>query len=198
MPSRNACDEVCDTAAVAMILQLVGPPASGKRTIGAIVARRTGAALVDNHLINDPVFTALGVNGMGSLHPQAIPMAGRVRRIVHEAVLAAPPETSHIFTNWLVDTPEDARATQQIRDLAVARAADFYPVWLSCDADQLRHRMTLPDRAVRNKLRDPSRVDGMLAQGITPAPDDALLLDTTGLRAEDAATQVLAWIDAHH
>lgn len=95
---------------MAFILQLVGPPASGKRTIGALVAERTGAALVDNHLINDPVFTALGVNGLGSLHPQALPMAARVREIVHEAVPAAPPATSHIFTGWLVDTPEDAAA----------------------------------------------------------------------------------------
>ena len=181
-----------------MFVQLVGPPASGKRTIGAHLAERTGAALIDNHLINDPVFTALGVNGLGSLHPQAIPMAGRVRRIVHEAVLAAPPEMSHVFTNWLVDTPEDASAAQEIRDLASARAVEFYPVWLTCDPEQIRHRLTLPERAVRNKLRDPSQVDRILAQGTTPAPDDALQLETTNLNPADAASRILAWIDAHH
>jgi hypothetical protein len=181
-----------------MIVQLVGPPACGKRTIGAIIAKRTGAALIDNHLINDPVFTALGVNGVGSLHPQAIPMAGRVRQIVHEAVLAAPPGTSHIFTNWLVDTPEDAFAGQEIRALAAARDASFFPVWLTCAPDQIRHRLTLPDRAVRNKLRDPSRVDDILAQGIAPAPDDALRLETTDLDADTAAGEILAWVDAHH
>lgn len=182
---------------MAFILQLVGPPASGKRTIGALVAERTGAMLLDNHLINDPVFTALGVNGLGDLHPRAIPMAGKVRRIVHEAVLAAPPGTSHIFTNWLVDTPEDAMAAQEIRGLAATRGASFYPVWLTCDAEQIRRRLTSPDRSVRNKLRDPSQVNDILARGATPAPDDALQLETTKLGADHAAGEILAWIDAH-
>lgn len=181
-----------------MIVQLVGPPACGKRTIGAALAARTGARLIDNHLINDPVFTALGVNGLGDLHPQAIPMAGKVRKIVHQAVLAAPAETSHIFTNWLVDTPEDARAAVVIRELARARGAGFFPVWLTCDVEQIRDRLSLPDRAVRNKLRDPSRVDDIIAQGITPAPDDALRLDTSAGTPHDAAAEIAAWIDAHH
>lgn len=180
------------------ILQLVGPPASGKRTIGALVAERTGAALVDNHLINDPVFTALGVNGMGSLHPQAIPMAVRVREIVFEAVLAAPPGVSHIFTNWLVDTPEDAAAIDDMRELARSRGAQFRPVWLACGPAEIRHRLALPDRAVRNKLRDPSRVDEIVAQGIAPAPDDALRLDTTDLDAPEAADRIVRWLDEHH
>jgi len=181
-----------------MIVQLVGPPACGKRTIGAVLAARSGAKLIDNHLINDPVFTALGVNGRGHLPPQALPMAGRVRAIVHEAVLEAPADVSHIFTNWLVDTPEDARAADEIRNLAGRRGADFYPVWLSCAAEQIRHRLSLPDRAVRNKLRDPSRIDDIIAQGTTPAPDDALQLDTSASTPEAAAAEILAWIDAHH
>ncbi|GGB42398.1 hypothetical protein GCM10011492_36740 [Flexivirga endophytica] len=189
---------VCDTAAVTMIVQLVGPPACGKRTIGAALAERTGARLVDNHLINDPVFTALGVNGHGSLPPQAIPMAGRVRQIVHEAALAAPADISHIFTNWLVDTPEDARAADEIRNLARIRGADFYPVWLSCDPAEIRDRLVLPDRAVRNKLRDPSMVEDIVSRGTTPAPDDALQLDTSAGSPQAAAAQIVAWIDAHH
>lgn len=181
-----------------MIVQLVGPPACGKRTIGAALAERTGARLVDNHLINDPVFTALGVNGHGSLPPQALPMAGRVREIVHEAVLAAPVHVSHIFTNWLVDTPEDARAADEIRELARIRGADFYPVWLTCDAATIRDRLVLPDRAVRNKLRDPSRVEHILAQGTLPAPHGALQLDTSVGTPQGAAAEIVAWIDAHH
>ncbi|RNI17795.1 hypothetical protein EFY87_19180 [Flexivirga caeni] len=166
--------------------------------MGALVAQRTGAALIDNHLINDPVFTALGVNGMGSLHPQAIPFAGRVREIVHEAVLAAPAETSHIFTNWLIDTAEDAAAAQVIRGLATTRDASFHPVWLHCEPEEIRRRLTLPDRAVRNKLRDPSKVDDVLTKGTAPAPPDALLLDTTDLDATESADRIVAWLDGHH
>lgn len=185
----------CDTAAMPFLLQLVGPPASGKRTIGALVAERTGAVLIDNHLINDPVFTALGVNGLGSLHPQALPMVTRVREVVHEAVLAAPPEVSHIFTNWLVDTPEDAAAAVVIRGLAETRGATFFPVWLTCDQAEIRRRLPLPERTVRNKLRDPSQVDDIVSRGQTPAPPDALRLDTGTMRAHESAERIVKWLN---
>lgn len=38
----------------------------------------------------------------------------------------------------------------------------------------------------------------MIAQGTAPAPDDALLLDTSDGTPHTAAAQILAWIDAHH
>ncbi|MEQ4204019.1 hypothetical protein [Actinopolymorpha sp. B9G3] len=45
------------------ITYLVGPPASGKLTIGLELSAMTGAALIDNHLINDPIFLAYGADG---------------------------------------------------------------------------------------------------------------------------------------
>lgn len=183
---------------MAFILQLVGPPASGKRTIGALVAERTGAALVDNHLINDPVFTALGANGFGTLPPQAFTLASRVQEVVHEAVLAAPPEISHVFTKFWVDEPGDAAQESRMRVLARRRGVPFYPVWLTCDHGELRRRIGLSDRAARNKLRDVSVLAPLLAKPLLPAPGDALQLDTSAATAVETADRIVEWLDGQH
>ncbi|WP_425270264.1 AAA family ATPase [Flexivirga meconopsidis] len=178
-----------------MIVQLVGPPACGKRTIGALVAERLGAQLIDNHLINDPVFTALGANGFGDLPPAAFGYARRVRDIVNEAVTEAPASVRHVFTNWLIDTEDDRRSAADLRQIARARGASFHPVWLTCDPAEIHRRIDHPDRRSRNKLRDPAKVADALSKQALPAPDDALRLDTTTLPAADAADRIVAWID---
>ncbi|WP_446665779.1 AAA family ATPase [Flexivirga sp. B27] len=180
------------------IVQLVGPPASGKRTIGALLAERTGAALIDNHLVNDPVFTAIGADGFGQLPKSAFVLAKRVAEVVHEAVLAAPAELGHIFTKFWVDEPGDAAQEVQMRALAQRRGVPFYPVWLTCDADELCRRVVLPERRTRNKMRDPDALADLIRMPVLPTPDDALQLDTTQLDADEAAAEILAWIDAHH
>ena len=177
-----------------MIVLLTGPPAAGKRTVGALLAERTGARLIDNHLINDPVFTALGADGRGALPEVAFTMADRVREVVYEAVLAADPRISHIFTSWLIDTPQDAAKAEQFRALAARRGTDYHPVWLTCDEDELRRRVELPDRLVRNKLRDPSMVAEAVGRGVAGAPDDALRIDTSSITAGETADRIAAWI----
>lgn len=181
-----------------MIVQLVGPPACGKRTIGTLLAQRTGAALIDNHLVNDPVFTAIGANGFGTLPPSAFILAKRVAEVVHEAVLIAPPGLGHIFTKFWVDEPGDAAQEVQMRAVAQRRGVPFYPVWLTCEANELRRRVTLPERRSRNKMRDPAALSELIRTPLLPAPDDALQLDTTLIDADEAAAEILAWIDAHH
>lgn len=180
------------------IVQLVGPPASGKRTIGALIAERTGAALIDNHLINDPVFTAIGANGFGALPARAFGLAKEVQAIVHEAVLAAPAGVSHIFTKFWVDEPGDAAQESQMRALADRRGVPFLPVWLRCEENELRRRVGLHDRAARNKLRDPAVLAQLLAEPLLPAPADALELDTTSATAWESADRIVEWLDGRH
>jgi shikimate kinase len=39
------------------ILVLIGFAGTGKYTIGRVLSERTGARLIDNHLINQPILT---------------------------------------------------------------------------------------------------------------------------------------------
>ncbi|TWP33594.1 hypothetical protein FGL98_20805 [Leekyejoonella antrihumi] len=158
------------------------------------MADASGAVLIDNHLINDPVFTAIGANGRDPLPGLAFKLAGRIGEIVREAVLCAPNDLDHIFTNWLSDTERDAELYRQIRDLAQARDARFVPVWLTCQRIELTRRVALSDRQERNKLRDPATLIEALDRNATlPPPTDALLLDTTDTSPTESARRILTF-----
>ncbi|GAA5513353.1 hypothetical protein Dcar01_02086 [Deinococcus carri] len=175
------------------VYSLVGPPGSGKRTIGKHLARLTGAALLDNHLSNDPVFSAFGLDGVKPVPAEAWPFVRRIRRVLYEAAQAAPWHVSHIFTSYLADLPGEAQAVQHLRDLASVRGAAFVPVWLTCDTGELARRMTLPERAERLKLRDPEQLRTLLREsGNLPPPPDAIRIDTSALAPADAALLIAA------
>ncbi|WP_102127522.1 AAA family ATPase [Deinococcus planocerae] len=173
---------------MAFLYLLVGPPGSGKRTVGRHLSGLTGAPLLDNHITNDPVFQAFGLDGVRPVPPEAWVFASKMRTSLREAVGAAPRELSHIFTLYLTDQPGEAESLERFRALAAARGAAFVPVWLSCDTDELARRMLLPERAERLKLRDPEWLRTLLRDaGILPPPSDAILIDTAALAPADAA-----------
>lgn len=176
---------------MATVYYLVGPPACGKRTVALELASLTGAAVIDNHLINDPVFTAIGANGRDPLPEIALRLAHRVRRVVLEAAELAPPALSHILTNCLADIPSDHAQLASIRNLATTRGARFVPVWMTCDTAELIRRVTLPERTVRNKLRDADALRGLLGRidWMSP-PADAIVLDTAALTPAEAAAAI--------
>ena len=90
------------------IIYLVGIPAVGKYTVATEIGRMTGAKVVDNQLINTPVFSVLGYDGTDAF-PFPEGAAAQIEKI-QRAVLAVirdfcPPDASFVFTNVL-----DARA----------------------------------------------------------------------------------------
>ncbi|MFC5848977.1 hypothetical protein [Deinococcus petrolearius] len=167
---------------------LVGPPGSGKRTVGLELARLTGAALLDNHLINDPIFAAFGADGVRPLPPEVWTYTRQVRDVVLSAVAHAPREVGHIFTMYLGRGEQEEAFVGRFRALAAARGAHFVPVWLDCGAEELARRMDRPERRERLKLRDPAALRRLLDEmGQQPAPAGALHLNTAELSPADAA-----------
>lgn len=111
---------------MASLFYLVGPPAVGKLTVARCLEQRTGAIVVDNHLINDPVFVPMGVH-RGEGIEATNELRGRVLDIVHEAIRLAPTRFSHVLTHWLPDKPENAELVERVRASAAARQARFVP-----------------------------------------------------------------------
>lgn len=182
---------------MAFLYLLVGPPGSGKRTVGQQLSRLTGAALLDNHLTDDPVFQAFGLDGVKPVPPEAWSFASRMRAVLREAVAASPRELSHIFTIYLSDQPGEAEALERFRALATERGVPFVPVWLTCPLPELERRMLLPERAERLKLRDPAGLRELMANaGNLPPPPDALVLDTSELLPAEAARRIAAFAEA--
>src|ERR1041384_2438716 len=49
------------------IIYLIGIPAVGKYTVAREIGRMTGARVVDNQLVNTPVFSVLGYDGTAAV-----------------------------------------------------------------------------------------------------------------------------------
>src|SRR5687767_14284087 len=120
------------------IIYLIGIPAVGKYTVGKEIAQMTGAKLVDNQLINTPVFSVIGFDGTDAF-PFPKDASAHIEKI-HRAVLAVirdccPPNASFVFTNVLdAKAPGDKAWFRRIERVAKQRKAAFFPVWLTCDA----------------------------------------------------------------
>lgn len=185
-----------EALASAHVFLLVGPPAVGKLSIARELERRAGVLVVDNHLINNPVFVPMGLNvGEGLDISATDALRRRVWDVVLEAAAAAPPMLSHVMTNWLTDDPENAAHVERLRALARSRDARFVPVWLTASEDALLTRVEAPGRAEHSKLTDPALLEQILAVPTLPAPADALLLDVTERTPPEAVTEILAALD---
>lgn len=184
-------DDAASTEPRLYLLQ--GVPAVGKLSLAREIERRTGAIVVDNHLVNNAVFVPLGMGRDAEVTLEDTDaLRARVLDVVLEATLAASPRLSHVFTIWVPDSPENAAYVRRLRDLAARRGARFVPVWMSASAEALVARVASPGRAERSKLVDPGILRELLAEPPMPAPEDAVLLDLTTTAPPEAAEQLLA------
>jgi len=137
------------------IIYLIGIPAVGKYTVAKEIGRMTGARVVDNQLVNTPVFSVLGYDGTDAF-PFPRDAWAQIGKI-HRAVLAVirdlcPPDASFVFTNTLdAREPLDRVWFRRVERLARRRGAGFFPVWLTCEAAVIRRRKDTPDRRARLK-----------------------------------------------
>jgi hypothetical protein len=130
-------------------------PGCREYTVGREIAGLTGARLVDNQLINYPVFSIIGYDGTDAFpFPRE---AWRHIEVIHKTILAvirdcSPPDASFVFTNVLdANAPGDREWFRRIERLAQHRQAAFFPIWLTCDAETLRRRKDAPERKARLK-----------------------------------------------
>lgn len=182
------------------IIYLIGIPAVGKYTVAREIARLTGAKVVDNQLVNTPVFSVIGYDGT-----DAFPFPAEAWThidVIRAEVLAVirdlcPPDDSFVFTNVLENDASSRALFATIEELAAQRSAAFYPVWLTCEAEELRERKATPDRKVRLKDIDLSSIPRWLQEVEVLRVDhpNALTLDTTHRTPTGTAEAILQHID---
>src|SRR5262245_40968000 len=113
------------------IIYHIGLPAVGYNKVANEAARMTGAKVVDNQLINTPVYSVVGYDGTSTFpFPQG---AGKHIETIRRAVLTVirdfcSPDDSFVFTNVLdAKAPEDKALFRRIERLAKQRKATFSP-----------------------------------------------------------------------
>jgi hypothetical protein len=178
------------------IVYLIGYTGTGKYTIAREIAALTGAVIVDNQLINSPVFSVLAADGK-TLLPAAIwPKIEGIRRIVLDTIAEiGPAEASYIFTNELYEGKAmDRRWYEDVATVATKRQARLVPVILRCEPEELFRRVTSPERAVRLKVRDAEWTKEKLRtyQLLHIDHPNRLKLDITHLSPLQAAQAIIA------
>jgi hypothetical protein len=139
------------------IVLLIGLAGTGKYTIGRELCERTGANLIDNHLINNPIFKVVNADGVTPLPARVWDRVKEVRATVYEAIRElSPPEMGFVFTMELRESnPEDHRAFWDLEQLAAARQSRFVPIRLICGVEELCRRVADPARVARLKEISP-------------------------------------------
>lgn len=130
------------------IVLLIGFAGTGKYTIGRELCERTGAKLIDNHLINNPIFQVVNADGVTPLPAAVWDKVKEIRRTVYEAIQdLSPPEMGFVFTMELRESsPADHGAFADLEQLAAARQSRFVPIRLICGVEELCRRVTDPAR----------------------------------------------------
>lgn len=82
------------------IVALIGFAGTGKYTIGRELCERTGARLIHNHLINNPIFAVVNADGVTRLPPGVWDRVREIRATVYQAIRElSPPEMSKSVAN---------------------------------------------------------------------------------------------------
>ena len=183
---------------------IVGPPAVGKMTVGAELARRTGLRLLHNHLT---IELALRFFPFGS------PPFGRLvnefrRRIVEE--VAASDLPGLIFTYaWAFDQPSDHAFVEELAAIFRDRQGRVLFVELQAtQAERLRRNETEFRLAEKPSKRDLERSRARLlaadtqyqmsSAGRFEGRSDYLWIDNTELAPDVVAERVRAHFDLAH
>jgi hypothetical protein len=177
------------------IIYLIGLPGVGKFTIGKEINKRTGARLIDNQLINNPIFSVIAADGFSPLPEIIWDRICAIRRIILDAIRdISPAHFSFIFTNVLFDNSAlEAEYFADIAELARQRQAKFIPVRLLCSEDELCRRVVSPERVERFKTVDEESARKTLQTCTILRVDhsNALTLDVTTLPATEAANCII-------
>lgn len=182
------------------LVNLIGPPAVGKMTVGQEITRRTTYRLFHNHMSIEPF---LGIFGYGT--PSFDRLRDEMRaRVLQEAVVADLPGLVFTFV-WAFDLAEDAEA---VRDLVAplregGHRVDF--VELTADLSSRLAREGTPNRVAHKRSkadrawavahnRDLSR-DHVLNSADLPDgvnfPGGHVMVDTSSVTAAAAAEQII-------
>ena len=180
------------------IIVLLGFAGTGKYTIGRDLARLTGAKLIDNHLINNALFTAVNADGVTPLPQEIWAKLKRVRQVVYETIgELSSPELSFVFTIQLIEEdPDDHKAFADLVDLAAARRSVFVPIRLICELEELCRRIASPGRAAMLKqiTAEAARRRAESKSVLLPQHPNLRTIDVTRKSASDSAAEILDYV----
>ena len=182
-----------------VMIYLIGYPGVGKYTIARAIAAMTDARVLDNHLVNNPIFAVLARGAEAPIAPAVWPRVRQIRDLMLRSMEdLAPPELSFVLTNVIDgDDPADVAVYERVRAVARTRKARFAPVLVHCAADEQARRIDTPDRDERFKWTNVDDVAALTARLRLHTPDhvNRLDLDVTSRSPAESAAAIVAHLD---
>jgi len=171
-----------------VVIYIIGLAGTGKYTIAKKISNR-GYKLVDNHLINNPIFSLLGKDGARRASEGATKKITRIRNIVLEFSVE-DSKANYIFTNQLLNNGFHQDIYSKILETAHKRNSIFVPVVLTISSSERARRIVQPERAARFKITDAN--EAYRSKKILNVSHQNLMqLDVTHLSADQAADQIM-------
>jgi adenylate kinase family enzyme len=176
------------------VIYLIGYPGVGKYTIAKEIAAQEDFIVLDNQLINNPIFNAVGADGKTPLPPGVWENVEKVRDAVLDSIEhLAPPHLNYVLTNYVSDTPADREIFEKIRSVFERRGSTIIPVLLDCDLDEHTLRIAADGRKERFKDVNPASAQRYAKTSLIQDPlPHSLRLDITGVSPDKAAAAILA------
>ena len=162
-----------------------GPVASGKHTIGTLLAERTGLPLVHNHLAVDQ---ALARFPFGS--PGFVDLRAKLWRAAFQD--AATAQRSFIFT-FNPEATVDPRLIQELHAIVERVGGRVFYVELICSRETILARLGNESRSAFGKMTDRGLYEDIERRGgfeFPPLPEPLLRIDTGQVTAEQAAARI--------
>ena len=177
------------------IIYLFGYAGTGKYTVASEIAKLTGAIIVDNQLINTPVFKVVGADGKTSLPMGVWREIAKIRDAVFNAITyLASAESSFILTNELFHEDRgDHKIFNDIELISETRKAKFLPVRLLCKKEELVERVQSPDRLSKFKETSLEKLEYKLEKFtvLKPSHPNTYELDISSIDARVAAKMII-------
>jgi hypothetical protein len=178
---------------------LIGFAGTGKYTIGRELCARTGARLIDNHLINNPIFKVVNADGVTPLPAAVWDKVKEIRRIVYDAIREiSPPDLSFVFTLELRESdPAAHQAFLDLQHLAEARQSLLVPIRLICDVEELCRRVTNPARVelLKEISADRARKKSAEQTVLNPEHENVRTIDVTRKSPGESVDAILHEIE---
>ena len=177
---------------IPVTLYLIGFAGSGKYTIAKEIAK-SGFKVVNNHLINNSIFSLLDLDGVTPIPESAWVAIRGIRKAVLNFV-SVDYQSNYVFTNELLKKEYDTVVYEQVQRLREMRESLFVPIKLSISPEENKKRISSLDRRARFKSTNSAEIDSG-KQLIDIDHRNAITIDVTHLSAEQAARQILDFVE---
>ena len=105
-----------------VILYLIGFAGTGKYTIAKELAKH-GYKIIDNHLINNPIFSLLDLDEGTPIPDRAWNAIEKIRQVILNFIAQQPP-ANYVFTNVILEDDEDHADGERHEDDWIDQRAD--------------------------------------------------------------------------